>query len=194
MHWTRPWPKNKSCYLSQVLQLLFWSHSHANTLSYSSTLVKLVSWKWHFKWNQHLEANLAYAMNTNIVPFIILDVSKVFWWPHNHLIHWSYMIASINIYIYIINVSCDNVYKCDEISYAHVHECLDDACAHEMQVSNAKLNTGVLQPLPPYRNIAPRFERPTIPHKRWDKRHINNPPVLKWHLVHCGYSTPPCRI
>ena len=38
-------------------------------------------------------------MNTNIVPFTILDVSKVFSWPHNHLIHWSYMIASISIYI-----------------------------------------------------------------------------------------------
>ena len=35
----------------------------------------------------------------------------------------------------------------DEISYAHVHEYLDDACAHEMQMPNAMLNTGVLQPL-----------------------------------------------
>ena len=38
-------------------------------------------------------------MNINIVPIIILDVSKVFSWPHNHLIHWSYMIARIRIYI-----------------------------------------------------------------------------------------------
>ena len=35
-----------------------------------------------------------------------------------------------------------------KFSYAHVHECLGDACAHEMQVPKAKLNTGVLQPLP----------------------------------------------
>ena len=92
-------PKNKSCYPSQVLQLLFRSHSHANTLSYCSTLVKLASWKWHFKWNQHLKANLVYVENISIVPFIILDVPKVFSWPHHHLIHWSYMIASISIYI-----------------------------------------------------------------------------------------------
>ena len=32
----------------------------------------------------------------------------------------------------------------NEISYAHVHECLDDACANEMQMSNAMLNTRVL--------------------------------------------------
>ena len=97
-HWFSSWPLNKVCYPWQELQLLFRSHSHANTLSYYSTLVKLVSWKWHFKWNQHLEANLVYIMNTNIVPFIILDVSKVFSWPHNHFIHWSYMITSICIY------------------------------------------------------------------------------------------------
>ena len=36
----------------------------------------------------------------------------------------------------------------NEISYAHAHEWMDDACAHEMQVPNAMLNTGVLQPLP----------------------------------------------
>ena len=32
-----------------------------------------------------------------------------------------------------------------KFSYAHVHECLDDACAHEMQMPNEKLNTMVLQ-------------------------------------------------
>ena len=36
----------------------------------------------------------------------------------------------------------------NDISYAHAHEWMDDACAHEMQVPNAMLNTGVLQPLP----------------------------------------------
>ena len=98
-HWISSLPLNKVWYPWQELQLLFRSHSHANTLSYYSTLVKLVSWKWHFKWNQHLEAKLAYVMNTNIVPFTILDVSMVFSWPHNHFIHWWYMIASISIYI-----------------------------------------------------------------------------------------------
>ena len=98
-HWISSWPLNKVCYPWQELQLLFRLHSHANTLSYCSTLVKLVSWKWHFKWNQHLESNLFYVMNINIVPIIILDVSKVFSWPHNHFIHWSHMITSISIYI-----------------------------------------------------------------------------------------------
>ena len=129
-------------YPCQELQLLLRVHCHANTLSYCLTLVKLASCKRHFKVNQHLEAKLAHVMNTNIVPFTILDVSKVFSWPHNHLIHWSYMIASISIYI-----NQHFMWQCiewDEISYAHVHECLDDACAHEMQMSDAKLNTGVL--------------------------------------------------
>ena len=45
----------------------------------------------------------------------------------------------------------------------------------------------------PYRNLVSRFERTTIPHKRRDKPHVNNPPVPKWCLVHCGYSTPLCR-
>ena len=42
------------------------------------TLVKVVSWKMKFWVNYDLEANLAYVMNINIVPFSILDVSKVF--------------------------------------------------------------------------------------------------------------------
>ena len=33
----------------------------------------------------------------------------------------------------------------NKISYAHAHEWRDDACAHEMQVLNAMLNTRVLQ-------------------------------------------------
>ena len=40
-----------------------------------------------------------HVMNTKVVPFTILDVSKVYWCPYNHFIHWSYMIASISIYI-----------------------------------------------------------------------------------------------
>ena len=35
----------------------------------------------------------------------------------------------------------------NEISYADAQEWMDDACAHEMQMSNAMLNTWVLQPL-----------------------------------------------
>ena len=108
-HWFISWPLNKVCYPWQELQLLFRSHNHANNLSYFSNLVKLASWKRHFKVNQHLEANLVYVMNIKIVPFTILDVSKVFSRPHNHFIHWSCMITSISIYIYIINISCDNV-------------------------------------------------------------------------------------
>ena len=59
-HWISSWPLNKVCYSWQQLQLLFRSQSHANTLSYCSTLVKLASWKWHFKWNQHLSWQLSY--------------------------------------------------------------------------------------------------------------------------------------
>ena len=35
-------------------------------------------------------------------------------------------------------------YRQNEISYAHALECLDEACAHEMQMPNAMLNTRVL--------------------------------------------------
>ena len=45
----------------------------------------------------------------------------------------------------------------------------------------------------PYRNLVRRFERPTILHEKWDKPHVNNPPVPTWHPIHYGYSTPPCR-
>ena len=47
--------------------------------------------------------------------------------------------------------------------------------------------------LSPYRNLVPRFARSTILHKKRDKPHVNNPPVPTWHLIHCGYFTPPCR-
>ena len=47
-HWISSWPKNKSCYSSQVLQLCLRVHYHANTLCYSSTLVKVGSWKLEF--------------------------------------------------------------------------------------------------------------------------------------------------
>ena len=98
-HWISSWPLNKVCYPWQELQLSFRSHSHANNLSYCSTLVKLVSWKWHFKWDQHLSKfgpchEYKHCSNYH------LDVYMAFWWPHNDLIHWSYMIISISIYIW----------------------------------------------------------------------------------------------
>ena len=98
-HWFSSWPLNKVCYPWCELQCLFRSHSHANTLSYYSTLVKLASWKWHFNVHQHLEAKLVRVMNTKVVPFTILDAYKVYWCPYNHFIHLSYMIATISIYI-----------------------------------------------------------------------------------------------
>ena len=52
-HWFSSWPLNKVCYPWCELQLLFRSHSHANNISYCSTLVKLASWKWHYKVAQH---------------------------------------------------------------------------------------------------------------------------------------------
>ena len=51
---------------------------------------------------------------------------------------------------------------------------LDDH-AHSMQVKLCKANTyGVTAP-PPYKNLVPRFARPTIPRKRRDKPLVNNP-------------------
>ena len=97
-HWFSSWPLNKVCCPWCELQLLFRSHNHANILSYCSTLVKLASWKWHSKVTQHLEAKLVRVMNTKVVQFTILDVSKVLLRPYNHFIHWSYMITSISIY------------------------------------------------------------------------------------------------
>ena len=61
-------------------------------------------------------------------------------------------------------------------------------CKYQMQ----SLTLGCYSPSP-YRNLVPRFARLTILHKKWDKPHVNNPPVPTWHLVHCDYSTPPCR-
>ena len=53
---------------------------------------------------------------------------------------------------------------------------LDDH-AHAMQVKLCKANTrGVTTPLP-YKNLIPRFARPTILGKRRDKPLINNPLV-----------------
>ena len=49
-----------------------------------------------------------------------------------------------------------------------------DAHAHVMQVKLCKANTrGVTAP-PPYKNLVPRFARPTIPRKRWDKLLVDN--------------------
>ena len=104
-HWISSWPLNKVCSPCQELQLLLRVHCHANNACYSSTLVKVVSWKMKFWVNYDLEANLAHVMNANIVPFSTLDVSKVFWWPHNHLMHRSHMITSI--IKYMSNITCD---------------------------------------------------------------------------------------
>ena len=106
-HWISSWPLNKVCYPCQELQLLLRVHYHTNTIDYRSTLVKVVLWKLKLWGNYDLEANLAHVMNTNIVLFTILDLSKVFSWPHNHLLHWSHMILSICMYI--INITCDNM-------------------------------------------------------------------------------------
>ena len=44
-------------------------------------------------------------MNTNFVPFIILDMFKVFLWPHNYFLHWSHINPSICMYI--SGITCD---------------------------------------------------------------------------------------
>ena len=93
-----PWLKNKSCYPSQVVQLLFWSQPCKQSkllFNFGQTSIM----KMAFQGNPTLEAKLVHVMNTKVVPFTILDVSKVLLWPYNHFIHWSYMIASIGIYI-----------------------------------------------------------------------------------------------
>jgi len=106
-HQISSWPLNKVYYPCQELQLLLRMHCHANTLDYSSTLVKVVLWKLKLWVNYDLEANLAHVMNTKIVLFTTLYLSKVFSWPHNHILHWSHMITSICMYI--INITCDNM-------------------------------------------------------------------------------------
>ena len=69
---------------------------------------------------------------------------------------------------------------------------LDDH-AHVMQVKLCKANTrGVTAP-PPYKNLIPRFARPTILGKRRDKLLVNNLLFPTWHLVHYDCSTPPYR-
>ena len=44
-------------------------------------------------------------MNTKVVPFTILYVSKVYWCPYNLFMHWSHMITSI--IKYMSNIPCD---------------------------------------------------------------------------------------
>ena len=111
-NWISSWPLNKVCYPCQELQLLLRVHCHVNTLDYSSSLVKVVLWKLKLWVNYDLEANLAHVMNTNIVPFSILDVSKVILWPRNHILHWSHKITSIYMYISTSHVIiCKNKMK-----------------------------------------------------------------------------------
>ena len=86
-----------------------------------------------------LRSKIGPVINTNIVLFTILDMSKVFLWPHNYLLHWSHMITSICKYI--SNITGDE----EKVNEMKLHMGLDDACAHEMQVPNAMLNTRVLQ-------------------------------------------------
>ena len=61
-------------------------------------------------------------------------------------------------------------------------------CKCQMQ----SLTLGCYSPSP-YRNLIPRFERPTIFCKKQDRPHVDSPLVPTWHLVRYGYSTPPCR-
>ena len=68
-------------------------------------------------------------MNTNIVPFSILDVSKVILWPRNHILHWSHKITSIYMYI----------------STSHVIICKNKMKFHMLMLMNAwMLNARVL--------------------------------------------------
>ena len=83
-------------------------------------------------------------MNTKVVPFAILDVSKVYWCPYNHFIHWSYMIASISIHIkstfHVIRYK--NEMKFHMLMFMNVWMML---VLMKCKCQNAKLNTGVLQ-------------------------------------------------
>ena len=62
-------------------------------------------------------------------------------------------------------------------------------CKCQMQC----LILGCYSSFPLYRNLAPRFERPTIFCKKWDRPHVDSPLIPTWHLVRYGYSTPLCR-
>ena len=54
------------------------------------------------------------------------------------------------------------------------YEWMNDAHAHEMQVQMWKANTWGVTTLPPYKNLVPRFGRPTILRKIRDKPLVNN--------------------
>ena len=58
----------------------------------------------------------------------------------------------------------------NEISYAHAHEWMDDACAHEMQVSNAMLNTGVLHGIEFLHGSAPLIK--VVVYLMWNKLYL----------------------
>ena len=48
----------------------------------------------------------------------------------------------------------------------YAHEWMNDAHDHEMQVQLGKTNTRGVTALPPYKNLALRFEKRTILNKR----------------------------
>ena len=58
-------------------------------------------------------------------------------------------------------------------------------CKCQMQC----LTQGCYNPSP-YRNLVPRFERPTILHKKQDKPHVNISPIPTWHLVELNGLAP----
>ena len=100
---------------------------------------------------------------------------KVFLWPHKHFMHWSHTMASI--YMHIAIITC-NKSKVIEITL-HMFMPMDAQMMLMLMNASAQcmLNTRVLQPLPPYRNLVLRFERPTIFHRKRDRPRADNLPI-----------------
>ena len=113
------------------------------------------------------------------------SVVTCFWWLTSTKYMFSFMIICIYTWRHEItrkvaydNETCDNkqMLQMFQTNVSIVNACLwmRDDRAHVMQVKLCKANTqGVTAP-PPYKNVVPRFARPTILWKRQDKLLVNN--------------------
>ena len=139
-------------------------------------------------YNHDLKANLVQVLNTKVVPCDILSMFKVLLGSHKHFTHWSHVNPSLGINLRGITCDISKVVKIefDMLMLMNAQWCLCSCNAN----AKCMLNTRVLQPLPPYRNLVLRLERPTNPCRKWGRRHAENRPFPTLHLAHYGCSTP----
>ena len=139
-------------------------------------------------YNHDLEANWVQVMNTKVVPCDILSILKVLLRSHKHFTHWSHVNPSLGKNLRGITCDTSKVVNIefDMLMLMNAQWCL---CSWN---ANAKcmLNTRVLQPLLPYKNLVPRLGRPTNSCRKWGRRHVDIRPVPTLYLAHYGWSTP----